>query len=1055
MDQCYINLTIVKGHQATEDITEDSEAINQSSPFSRTARLMVERPAENLEIPLQDMFDPRKLLNNETRVPKRIFIRGRAGVGKSTLCKKIVYEFINRGMWQHEFCRVLLIPLRNLKLKERCQVAGYNLGHLLSHEFFTELPESKVLVDALWRNLTETCSENTLFILDGLDEVSSDLEGDMERFLDGLLNRPNIIVTSRPHADISPRVNAIDLELETIGFYPEQVMEYVSKSFTDMPKIATSIGSFLQDHQLMRDLVRIPVQLDALCYIWKDLDSHAISQTMTSIYQAIEENLWKKDSAKLGRFRSSQVVRLKTLEHRMADEINFLEAMAFTGMYTDTVEFTQDHQDKVLDRVLETTLPLFDDGLSQLSFLRTSNPSSRIEDRRYHFLHLTYQEYFAARYFVRQWNCEARLSCCRWSKRSEKISPCDFIQEYKYDLRYDIMWRFVAGLLDIEDGLEVTRFFQAIEKEPRDLLGPAHQRLVMHCLSEVVRTAESPFSAFRMRLENDLSRWVMAECEYKSRSLLAEESELSDMVLESVFHEGTDRTKKIVLDATGERSTLPSCMIDFALSRLSYDYGAVHDGRNTAIRVLKKLSNVSEEALQSVATRLEHQCSDVRQAAVDILGARLDLSGEMIQSVAARLEHNNPDVRQAAIKVLGQQFDLSKEMLWSIVARLGDQDQDVRQTAIEFLMKQSDPSEEMLLSVLAHLRDKDRCVRRAVIYLLGKRSSLSEDMLLAVAARFEDRDPHVRQAAIELLKKYPNLPGETLRSVAARLEHQDWYARIAAIEVIGVQSDLSEELLWSVAARLEDPDRSVRRTAIELLGKRPTLPEDMLKLVTSWLEHRDGRIRHTAIELLGKFSDLSEEMLGSVEARLADSHRDVRQAAIEVLGKQSDLSSEMLQSVVARLEDEDQLVRQAAIDRLRKHTNLSEEMLRSITAQLEHQDTDVQQAAIDVLVCQDLIPHSIVARYKGPLYDGLLWRSFAHHMTWTCLEQGSFIRIDTKRLRLEVRQKEVRDMIREKQNSILHPHQQEGNSNHSRPELRTPRPLKAARLTGPQLDWAH
>jgi GTPase SAR1 family protein len=317
MEQCYINLTIIKRSQETEAVAKHSEAENQSSPFSRSARLKVERPDKDQEVPLEALFDPRKIHSKEVKLPSRILIRGRAGMGKTTLCKKIVHQFTHRKMWQRKFCRVLWVPLRNLKLKERCQVAGYNLRHLLSHEVFTESPKMEVLADALWQDLIATRSGRTLFILDGLDEVSNDLEGDMQRFLESLLNYPNIIVTSRPHATLPPGVDSVDLEVETIGFYPEQVTEYISKTFPDMPGIGANVGSFLRDHQLMQDLVRIPVQLDALCYIWKDLGDQPIPQTMTAIYQTIEKNLWRKDGVKLGKFRSTQTVSQRALKAYM------------------------------------------------------------------------------------------------------------------------------------------------------------------------------------------------------------------------------------------------------------------------------------------------------------------------------------------------------------------------------------------------------------------------------------------------------------------------------------------------------------------------------------------------------------------------------------------------------------------------------------------------------------------------------------------------------------------------------------------------------------------
>lgn len=88
----------------------------------------------------------------------------------------------------------------------------------------------------------------------------------------------------------------------------------------------------------------------------------------------------------------------------MQTKIDLLGALAFAGLYSDTVEFNHNHIDAIVDHVLKTRMPELDKEITQLSFLRTSNPTSKLEDRRYHFLHLTLQEFFAARYFVKHWS---------------------------------------------------------------------------------------------------------------------------------------------------------------------------------------------------------------------------------------------------------------------------------------------------------------------------------------------------------------------------------------------------------------------------------------------------------------------------------------------------------------------------------------------------------------------------------------------------------------------------------------------------------------------------
>ncbi|OTA00183.1 hypothetical protein A9Z42_0056160 [Trichoderma parareesei] len=282
MDQCYINLVIMEQHGSLPGNSTSSQA----SPFSIFARQNVRSPDRKSQVELATLFDKRSGHGGGPMHPRRIFIRGRAGVGKTTLCKKIVHEY-QRGTWPEWnklFDRILWVPLRNLKLEERKR-PGYNYECLFSDEYFS-LPENKPKLARELAKALATGNSNTLFLLDGLDEVSQFLVGEstMVRFLQDLLKQPNVIITSRPSAKSLP---CMDLELETIGFYDEQVEDYLNADPAIEPKL-NEVKSFLQQHWLLKGLVRIPVQLDALCYTWDNFDTGTTPETMTAIYQAIE-----------------------------------------------------------------------------------------------------------------------------------------------------------------------------------------------------------------------------------------------------------------------------------------------------------------------------------------------------------------------------------------------------------------------------------------------------------------------------------------------------------------------------------------------------------------------------------------------------------------------------------------------------------------------------------------------------------------------------------------------------------------------------------------------
>lgn len=380
MDQCYINLAIVEHFGQDIDRAEGDAA---ASPFSLLARQKVQTPDQPMQINLATVFNKRKGRDGRTIQPRRIFIRGRAGVGKTTLCKKIVYEFSrgNWSKWTKIFDRVLWVPLRNLKLPERRHVPGYNFEHLFHHEYFS-LPNNRPELAKKLSNILDTMRSKTLFLLDGLDEVSHDLGGkdDMSRFLQVLLDQPNVIITSRPSVNTP---NDADLELETVGFYPDQVKAYLQTAFDD-PKRIDEVQSFLHNHWLIQNLVRIPILLDALCYTWVDFGAEDIPQTMTSIYQTIEGRLWRKDILRLEKNRESYVrtAHPSEIELTIKDESRILGCLAFTGLLNNVIDFTPDHRDDIRKQLQDLPLNLsLDEILARLSFLRTSNPSSKDHNR--------------------------------------------------------------------------------------------------------------------------------------------------------------------------------------------------------------------------------------------------------------------------------------------------------------------------------------------------------------------------------------------------------------------------------------------------------------------------------------------------------------------------------------------------------------------------------------------------------------------------------------------------------------------------------------------------
>ncbi|KAF1365074.1 hypothetical protein EJ07DRAFT_97345 [Lizonia empirigonia] len=1029
LERCYINLAIVEHRKTAPHANGGPEKDSKSyaSPFSLSARLQVETPDKSIQIGLSSLFDLRKDSNDREMQPKRILIRGRAGIGKTTLCKKIIYEFVHRrgtfDRWEELFDRVLWVSLRRLK---DWQGTNPNLEALFFREFFSTQHDQNTRF-ALSKELQRVLKQGrTLFLLDGLDEVAQELahEGDMSKFLKILLGQPNVIITSRPHVSLPADIKPLDLELETVGFYPDQVEEYLQATFAD-PKKVEAVQLYLQKHYLIQGLVRIPIQLDALCYTWDHLKDKAVPQTMTATYRVIEESLWKKDILRLEKKDGNGLLTKDDIKLESMNRINslvkreqvVLEGLAFAGLHSDVINFDISNCEAVFEVYTSSKEWIsWNTILPRLSVLRTSDLSKDNHGRSYHFLHLTFQEFFAARYFTRQWKAQQDVSCLDLStKNCAMMPPATFLKEHRYDPQYNIFWRFVAGLLDAD--CNALSFFQAIEEEPRDLLGPTHQRLIMHCLSETEQK-DATFTELRLQLEKQLEQWMLFECNYTQDCRLAGEMECPEQVLVNVLTKGSEDARLDILNVLKRRASVPSSVIAVAVSGLKDCIS--NKLYITSLDILRHHHNAlpPDMTLQAIAARLEDEDSDVRRAAIKALQGWTNLTEEMLQAIAARLEDEDSDVRWAAIKALQGQDNLTEEILQATAARLEDEDSDVRREAIEALQGRTNLKEEMLQAIAARLEHRDSDVQWAAIKALQGRTNLTEEMLQAIAARLEDEDRHVRLAAIKALQGRTNLTEEMLQAIAARLEHRDSDVREAAIEALQDRTNLTEEILQAIAARLEHKDWHVRLAAIKALQGRTNLTEEMLQAIAARLEDEDSDVRWAAIKALQGRTNLTEEMLQAIAARLEDEDSNVRWAAIKVLQGRTNLTEEILQAIAARLKHRDSDFRWAAIEALQGQTNLTEEMLQAIAARLEDEDSNVQQAATEMLVTQAALSLEVLRLYIVPLYKALLQKSFKEHLYW-CASDRSFIGVGLRQVSLSYKQEnQLCKKIWETQNNI-------------------------------------
>ncbi|KAI0103386.1 ARM repeat-containing protein [Nemania sp. FL0031] len=984
MAQCYINLAII--HDPSRGTTHYKKEA-ESSLLSLPARLAVETPDKTNQVKLEEIFD--KAAKGTTTETRRILIRGRAGVGKTTLCKKIVHDFVYCSTWKAIFERILWVPLRTLKDKPE---KGYNPKGLFIRNFFFDAESPKSFAKELDKALRNSKYTTTLLVLDGLDEISENLyDGDeIYSLLQVFLKQPNVIVTCRPSVKI-PDCFKPDLELETIGFYPEQITAYL-ETVSQTPEEVEQIRLFLQKHRLMNTLVRIPIQLDALCLIWDEEkeDESTIPETMTAIYRRVEHFLWKKDACKLEILTPENAEKAETKElEANIDRISLaLECLAFNGMLHEKAEF----QPKYLDKVLEPVNPYVPGfGLPRLlenvSFLRTSDLSTESSKRNYHFLHQTYQEYFAAKYFVRHWrqsSTEKLKYCVKSEDENTKPSktPEEFLQKFKYTPHYNIFWRFVAGLL----GRDVSTLFRLIEEKPLDLLGPVHQRLVMHCLSEI-DNPEYPDS--RRTIEKRLSQWLLFECEFASVWLsLASASEFPDGALRCALNNSSPYQKCLILFSLRQYNRHFSkeavTMLEELLTHMNQHV------RISAIEALGNQSDLPKEIVARLISVLEEHAQTPGDLSLDDFYYKIgqavrnqsSLSNEATEALLELTGGENERIRRSAFRTLGNQSNLHN-IIPNLVILLQDpgttdeeRKPDLGSLVDTALEKQLNLQPETVTTLIELLESADRSTKYYVAMILARQSNLEKifkPFLTLLDKADEDEDRLAVGIVIRALKRERKLPETAVQYLVNLLGHSHFNIRCVAAEILANQSELPDTVQKNIMALAQDLHASTRYPAAIALKKQSMLPT---QTINEFLQSLNGNsdLRHKASEALSaqsnfnqfarplvKLLDTSDIAAGLLRAQpnlpedargaliqLLHENRELRGKAAEVLKRQSNMSTETIETLSELLANGDYVIRETAAGILGSQSQLPSKTIKTIAKILKDASDDSIEEAFRI-----------------------------------------------------------------------------------------------------------
>ena len=391
-------------------------------------------------VAMNDIFKP----HEECDHPRTVLIEGRPGIGKTTFCNKLAYDWAANkqglenpsGGFFPNFQGVLLLKCREIE-SHLLEATEARLLPRSEKEKASELFKS-VLWDAiddqlLPRDGTKEDKEeffkfilhqsDILLILDGLDELPTTLLTTFKEIIQGrMLPKCHIVATARQEVGIKVR-ECCNTLLDMEGFTEENARQFIYRYFKEDVNLAEKLLNKLEHDRSLRQLTESPLNTVLLCLLCEDSDG-IFAESGTQLYLEMVECV-------LRRYRKKKELPLpKTSDEELTKvyktQLRQLGSIAWNGLFRNVMSFEEDQFQNCSHEIPEFGFLSVECGRKKL------RPSLN-----YCFLHKTFQELFAAFYL-----------CCLVIDK--EICPETLITDNRYFSELKQVLLFTCGLLALQ-----------------------------------------------------------------------------------------------------------------------------------------------------------------------------------------------------------------------------------------------------------------------------------------------------------------------------------------------------------------------------------------------------------------------------------------------------------------------------------------------------------------------------------------------------------------------------------------------------------------------------
>ena len=320
----------------------------------------------------------------ECQRPRTVLLEGDPGMGKSTYCQKLAYDWATKQeQWDTSFPKIEVLLLL------RCHEIRSTIWEAIDDQILPAEIDDQTR-ECFFRFVREN-QPKVLFLLDGVDEMDSSQQQRIFDLVEGKeLSGCHVVLTSRHEVGRKVR-RYCDTLWEIVGFSEEDAKSFICTYFRKIKKehlaenLMEKIWNSYESSEDLDELTKNPLNVTLLCILCEDFEG-VFPASRTQLYTEIVLCVLRRYERKEG--LSSKNEDLMSI---YKDDLINLGRVALQSLRKGELHF-EEHESG-------GTLVV----LSKFGFLSLqSSISKRKTCVRYAFLHKSFQEFFSGFYLACQ-----------------------------------------------------------------------------------------------------------------------------------------------------------------------------------------------------------------------------------------------------------------------------------------------------------------------------------------------------------------------------------------------------------------------------------------------------------------------------------------------------------------------------------------------------------------------------------------------------------------------------------------------------------------------------